>query len=207
MTSRGAAAQRPQIRLLWDELLSPKVPQALRVLGYSVSHIGHPTDNQPVRGSTDQQIVEHALQTNTVIVTSNHDMMQICAEAGQRFIWLDPRGRQLTRAKQLLLVLEQIDDWNSIVESNSTDCVHARRTGCRPIKPAEAARLATQRMRANERKNAEQRPHRVRAAHCWRTTCRRRDQLGQQPFRLDPQPLGGFGVEGVGLHPTTAIVR
>ena len=81
-------------RLLWDEQLSAKVPQALRVLGFFTSHVGHEGDDAPARGSTDREVIEHAQQTNQIIVTSNHDMMLICEEAGQRFVWLAPRGGQ-----------------------------------------------------------------------------------------------------------------
>jgi predicted nuclease of predicted toxin-antitoxin system len=152
VTNRRAQARTSQIRLLWDENLSPRVPQALRLLGYSASHIGHPTDHHPPKGSTDDEIVEHALHVGYIIVTSNHDMMQLCAEAGQRFVWLDPRSRQLTRAKQLLLILEQIDRWQQILETDATTCVRSMRTKCEAIAPAEAARLATQRMKANQRR-------------------------------------------------------
>ena len=85
-------------------------------------------------------------------MTQNHDMMQICADAGQRFVRVDPRGRQLTKARQLLTVLHQIDRWIDILRRDEGTCVQAMRTSCRPIAPAEAARLATQRQRANERK-------------------------------------------------------
>jgi len=36
-------------RLLWDEELSAKVPQALRVLGFFTSHVGHEGDDAPAR--------------------------------------------------------------------------------------------------------------------------------------------------------------
>jgi hypothetical protein len=92
-------------------------------------------------------VLEHALRTNQVIVTSNHDMMMICAEAGQRFVWLDPRGRQYSRADQVLIVFTQIDQWGQILAQNSTQCVRALRTKATAIDADEAARLARARMR------------------------------------------------------------
>jgi len=139
-------------RLLWDEQLSAKVPQALRVLGFFTSHVGHEGDDAPARGSTDREVIEHAQQTNQIIVTSNHDMMLICEEAGQRFVWLDPRGRQYSRAAQVLLVFTQIERWEQLLGGSESDCVHALRTKCDPIAPADAARLALRRMRELRRR-------------------------------------------------------
>jgi hypothetical protein len=85
-----------------------------------------------------------------VIVTSNHDMMLLCDEAGQRFVWTDPRGRQFRREEQVLLCFQQIRAWEEILESGQ--CVHAFRTKAIPIDSAEAARLAMQRFRALRRR-------------------------------------------------------
>ena len=98
-------------RFLWDELLSPRVPRAFRELGFATSHVGHEGDDAPPRGSTDRVVIDYAERTNQIIVTSNHDMMLICAEAGQRFVWFDPRGRQYTRTDQVLVVFTQIERW------------------------------------------------------------------------------------------------
>jgi predicted nuclease of predicted toxin-antitoxin system len=134
--------------LIWDEQLAPKVPRALRELGFKTTHVGHKTDGSPERGSSDEGIIEYSLRTNQIIVTSNHDMMLLCAEAGQRFVWLDPRGKQLGGIEQTLLVLRQIQEWESTLNSGSNICVRAMRTKCDPIEPAEAARLAGQRMKS-----------------------------------------------------------
>lgn len=142
----------PKLRFLWDELLSPKVPQALHILGFNTSHVGHATHDQPPRGSTDEVIVAHTKRTNQVIVTSNHDMMLICAEAGQRFVWVDPRGRRLTRTEQVLLMFKQVDSWQEILHSQPEMCVRSMRTRCFAMEPSEAARLAGQRMREIARK-------------------------------------------------------
>lgn len=95
-------------------------------------------------------VIEFAQRTNQVIVTSNHDMMLLCDEAGQRFVWIDPRGRQFRREEQVLLCFQQIRAWEAILGSGA--CVHAMRTKVAPIDSAEAARLASQRFRALRRR-------------------------------------------------------
>ena len=50
---------------------------------------------------TPEAAVEHAQRHRQVIVTQNHDMMTLCEELGQRFIWIDPRSRQLHREQQV----------------------------------------------------------------------------------------------------------
>lgn len=123
MTNRRAQARPPQIRLVWDENLSPRVPQALRLLGYRASYIGHPEDDQPGKNATDAEIVAHAIRTNQVIVTANHDMMQLCAEAGQRFVWLDPRGRQLKHSHSGLV--ERVE-YETERTTSGGPCAHHR---------------------------------------------------------------------------------
>ena len=161
MTTTRRQAQRPRVRLLWDEDLSTLVPKALRVLDFRVTYVGSDDTGVPVKSSTDRAVVEYALSTNQVIVTKNHDMMTLCAEVGQRFVWLDPRGKALTREAQVLLVFRQIAEWERILNELPAVCVLARRGGCKAIEAGEAARLANNRMRALERKH-RQRSHRRR---------------------------------------------
>jgi predicted nuclease of predicted toxin-antitoxin system len=132
--------------------LSPKVPRALRVLGFATSHVGHDDDGAPPRGSSDRDVLDYARHTTQIIVTSNHDMMLICAEAAQRFVWLDPRGRQYSRAEQVLIVFTQIEQWETLLHGDPDCCVRAMRTKCDAIEPAEAARLAHRRMRELRRR-------------------------------------------------------
>ena len=157
MPPNNAPKRTSSIRLIWDEQLAPKVPRALRELGLNATHVGHQQDGCPAKGSSDQEIIDYALKTNQIIVTSNHDMMLLCSEAGQRFVWLDPRGKQLGGVEQALLVLCQILAWEEILESDSSICVRAMRTKCEPIDPAEAARLASQRMRAIQKRRRTKR--------------------------------------------------
>ena len=69
----------------------------------------------PYRGSADDDIVTFERRTNQVIVTSNHDMMLICEQSGQRFVWIDPHGRKLSQREQVLLCLTQIEQWEAIL--------------------------------------------------------------------------------------------
>ena len=157
MPPNNARKRTSSIRLIWDEQLAPKVPRALRELGLNATHVGHSKDGCPVKGSSDQEIIDYALKTKQIIVTSNHDMMLLCSEAGQRFVWLDPRGKQLGGVEQALLVLRQILAWQDILESDSSICVRAMRTKCEPIDSAEAARLASQRMKTIQKRRRTKR--------------------------------------------------
>lgn len=133
-------------------MLSPTVPKALRVLGFNTTHVGSVDDGVPPRGSKDEDILDYAKNANQIIVTSNHDMMTICAAAGERFVWLYPRGKKLSRLDQVLLVFRQIELWEQILTEYPQHCVHALRTKADPIDPEEAARLAARRMKDLERR-------------------------------------------------------
>jgi hypothetical protein len=106
----------------------------------------------------DAEVIAFARQTNQIIVTSNHDMMLICVEAAERFVWLDPRGRQLSAREQVLLVFSQVESWERLLDQHPNECVHALRTKCDPIAPTEALRLARRRMRELQRRRRSRRP-------------------------------------------------
>ena len=152
MTTTRKQRNRPRIRLIWDELLAHPVPKALRVLGFNVTWVGADDAEVPPKGSADRAVIDFAIRTGQVIVISNHDMMTLCHESGQRFVWIDPRGRRLDGEAQVLLVFKQIAEWERILTGQAGMCVVARRSGCKAIDGGEAARLAYNRMRALERK-------------------------------------------------------
>lgn len=155
MTTTRAQRSQPKIRLLWDECLSSQVPAALRVLDFHTSWIGDV--GTPPTGSTDKAIIEFAKKTNQVIVTLNHDMMMLCDEADQRFVWLDQRGVQLTREAQVLLVFKQISEWERLLEAQPPTCVRALRTKCKAVTGAEAARIVAARTREIRRRKNKKR--------------------------------------------------
>ena len=154
MPHREDRLPQPRVRLLWDELLSPLVPKVLAVLGFRATYVGSDAGSPvpPPKGESDEVIVDFAQRTNQVIVTSNHDMMLICEQEGQRFVWLDPRGRQLSQREQVVLCLTQIEQWEDILNRSSGECVRALRTKATSIRAGEAARLAKERMIRLERK-------------------------------------------------------
>lgn len=151
MTRTRKQRNRPRIRLIWDELLGNRVPHALRILGFNVTWVGADDLGVPPRGSGDAEIIDFARLTNQVIVTSNHDMMTLCDESNQRFVWIDPYGRTLNAEAQVLLVFQQVSKWEQLLNEHPDMCVIARRSGCKPVASSEAARLAYNRMRALER--------------------------------------------------------
>ncbi len=157
MTSTKKSAL-PRTRFLWDANLSPQIPKALKILGFNTSHVGA-RDGAPPSNSSDEDIVAYSIKTNQIVVTSNHDMMMICAEQEQRFVWLDPNSKQLRRERQVIVVFTQISEWERILQASKSICVRALRTKCVAIEPDDAVRLAVRRMRDLSRKRSpRQRP-------------------------------------------------
>lgn len=128
-------------------------------LGFLSTHVGNAEHGAPARGSPDSEVLEFAQRTSQIIVTSNHDMMLICAEADQRFVWLDPRGRQYSAVDQVLLVFSQIEEWERLLAAEPDACVRSMRTKCQVISSDEAARLAEQRMRVLRLRQRSRRAH------------------------------------------------
>lgn len=137
------------IRLLFDENLPWRVAKALQVLKFSVSYVGD-TDASPAspnRGSSDEEILNHTVSVNQIIVTSNLDMILLCVERCQQVIWIDPRGRQFTRKDLVLLVFKNINDWIERFRT-ATDpvCLRALRTKTETLELAEANSHVRKRM-------------------------------------------------------------
>lgn len=114
------------------------VAKALRKLGFNVTWVGSAVHQDvPPKGASDEQVIAFAAKTNQVIVTSNHDMMLLCHEANQRFVWIDPRGRQLSREQQVVLCFSQIARWEEILGDDTEVCVRALRTRRRRSRAAK----------------------------------------------------------------------
>jgi predicted nuclease of predicted toxin-antitoxin system len=145
--------------LLFDELLSWRVARALRELGIRASHVGHETDQAPPRGSDDAVVLAHARATNQVVVTSNHDMIILCAEENEAVIWIDPRGRQLKRTEFVPLVFSRVEEWQELLAgADGPICVHVLRTKTEVLTLDRARHLVVQRMRRLQaRKRAQAR--------------------------------------------------
>lgn len=140
------------LRLLFDENVSPAVAAALAALNVNAFAVGTPP--APDKGSTDLDLIAWAVKTNCVIVTYNHDMMLMAHTQRARFVWLDHRNRSMSRFEQARLVLSQIEAWQLLLEDHADSCVHAGRTFCEALDPADAARRVDQRARARKRKQA-----------------------------------------------------
>ncbi len=142
-------ADRPTIRLLFDENLPWRVAAALRILELPVSHIGDDSASPPSpgRGSSDETVLSHAENASQLIVTSNLDMILLCLERGQSMIWIDPRGEHLRRAELVLIVFKGIDDWSErLAAIGEPVCLRAMRTRTNTLTLGEAGRLARGRM-------------------------------------------------------------
>ena len=134
----------------------------MRELGIRASHVGHEADAAPPRGSSDAVVLDHARKTNQVIVTSNHDMIMLCAEEDESVIWIDPRGRQLRRTEFVPLVFGRVEEWQEMLaEARDPVCVRTLRTKTEAISVDRARHLAEQRMRrlqARERARSKRSP-------------------------------------------------
>lgn len=107
-------------------------------------------------------MLDHARKTNQVIVTSNHDMIMLCAEEDESVIWIDPRGRQLRRTEFVPLVFGRVEEWQEMLaEARDPVCVRTLRTKTEAISVDRARHLAEQRMRrlqARERARSKRSP-------------------------------------------------
>ncbi len=133
---------------------------ALRELGIRASHVGHEGDGAPTRGSSDADVLAHAKRTNQVVVTSNHDMILLCAEEGEPVIWIDPRGRQFRRTEFVALAFGRVEEWQELLaKAESPVCVHVLRTKSEVLTLERARHLVIQRMRRlHARNRAQARP-------------------------------------------------
>lgn len=122
--------------------------RALRELDIRASHVGHTGDKAPPRGSPDAVVLRHAKKTNQVIVTSNHDMVLLCAAEAESVIWIDPRGRQFRRPELVAVVFGRVEEWQEALgASNSPVCLHVLRTKTEVLDLDRASHLVVQRMR------------------------------------------------------------
>lgn len=134
--------------MLFDELLPWRAATALRELGVNASHVGHASDKAPPRGSPDEVVLDYARATNQVVVTSNHDMVMLCAEQGEPVIWIDPRGRQFRRNELVPLIFLGIEEWQRLLTAASEPvCLHVMRTKTEVLSLDRARALVVRRMR------------------------------------------------------------
>jgi hypothetical protein len=93
-------------------------------------------------------VLAHARRTNQVVVTSNHDMIMLCAEENESVIWIDPRGRQFRRAEFVPLVFGRVEEWQKLLAmADEPICVHVLRTKTEVLTLDRACHLVTQRAR------------------------------------------------------------
>lgn len=107
-------------------------------------------------------MLEHARTTNQVVVTSNHDLILLCAEENESVIWIDPRGRQLKRTEFVPLVFGRVEEWHELLAAaGGPTCVHVMRTKTEVLELDRARHLVLQRMRrlqARKRAQARKQP-------------------------------------------------
>lgn len=123
--------------------------------------MGHEGDDAPPRGSSDEVVLAHASRTNQIVVTSNHDMVLLSAEAGQTVLWIDPYGRQFKHHDLVVFVFERMELWEGLLAgADDPVCLHAKRSREEVIPLEEAALRAEKRIksiRARERRRRKSR--------------------------------------------------
>ncbi len=130
--------------------------KALRALDFQVHHVGE--EGQPPKNSSDEEILAFAQKTRQVIVTSNHDMIMLCAERGASVVWLDPHRRRLRLDEQASMAFEGIVQWCALLtEATGPVCLRVLRTRVHVLPIDEGAALAEKRYRAIKRRKAQQR--------------------------------------------------
>lgn len=118
-----------------------------------MSHIGGP--HQPPKGTDDEDVLAHARRTSQVIVTTNHDMIVLCAEQEESVVWLDPRDRDLSRAGLVRLAFGQIHEWDAhLTAAVEPICVVAHKTISKVLSLDHASRLALERGKRRRRESA-----------------------------------------------------
>lgn len=92
-------------------------------------------------------------------MTSNHDMILLCAEEDESVIWIDPRGRQFKRTEFVPLVFTRVEEWQELfANAPGPICVHVLRTKTEVLSLDRARQLVVQRMRRLQaRKRAQAR--------------------------------------------------
>jgi predicted nuclease of predicted toxin-antitoxin system len=143
-----ARRKRPSLRLLFDECLPWDVAEALLALGFNASFVGREEHGQPDRRSSDETILAHAMKTNQVVVTWNHDFILLCVEAGATVIWIDPRGRQILHDELAVMAIKGIAAWQRVLdEHDGPVCLRVLRTKTELLPLERAGSLVRRRMR------------------------------------------------------------
>jgi predicted nuclease of predicted toxin-antitoxin system len=147
----GTTTFRPRLRLLFDEVLSPRVARALHELDLNVEHVGG--EGQPVRGSPDEVVLTHAIRCKQTIVTSNHDMIVLCCERRESVIWVDAHGKTFTFAQQVVLCFSSIGQWEEMLrDAKEPVCIQAMKTKSVLLTLERAKHLALHRNRSRRRR-------------------------------------------------------
>ena len=130
-------------------MVSAKAARALKELGLRVEHVGAPT--QPAKSTPDEQLLRHAKQHAQVIVTTNHDMIELCAQENESVVWFDIYGRKVDLPKMVVRIFTQVSKWDELLDGEPI-CVHSLGTKVEPMPLQEASRRARNRIKRVEAK-------------------------------------------------------
>lgn len=98
-------------------------------------------------------VLEHARIANQIIVTTNHDMIVLCAEEGESVIWLTPRDKDISLEALTWMCFSQLHEWQRLLEDASGPiCIMAQKTKCAPVPMDRAKHLALERGKRRRRR-------------------------------------------------------
>jgi len=87
-------------------------------------------------------------------------MIELCAEAGESLVWLDPYGRKLSYRKMVMRCFDGIEQWEAMLSVEPV-CVHSLSTKTKAVRLDQAAAMARRRIartQARERRIRRERP-------------------------------------------------
>jgi hypothetical protein len=98
-------------------------------------------------------VLEHARNVNQTIVTTNHDMIVLCAEEEESVIWLTPRDKDISLEALVGMCFSQLREWQRLLDDTSEPvCIMAHKTKCMSVPLDRAKRVALERGKRRRRR-------------------------------------------------------
>ncbi len=141
---------RPQVRLHFDEDVSPHVAAALRALGYDATS----NVSSSLEGKSDAEVLAFAALHRRVIVTKNTDLVLICCEAEHPVVWYRPKSKD-SFASQVVTFFTFGERWREMLVT--ADAVQQGKTTAHALTFEQIRQRVIRRMRRTQRERAARR--------------------------------------------------
>jgi hypothetical protein len=141
-------------------MMSSKVAEALFLLELDVSHVGSAKRRQGAtipKATSDAEVIRRAKLQGRVPVTSNWDFMLAATGDGVTFVWVDGRGRSLTKFDTARMIFQQWSHWERLITVDQVDVVRATRSTFKALTfqdAEEAALKGMARHKSGQRRKA-----------------------------------------------------